>query len=64
MNDEHEGFKTIEIIAAVIVLAFVATVLFVFLSAIAGAVWWIVKMAILVVVLWLLIRWAARHARK
>ena len=64
MNDEHEGFKTSEIIAAVIVLAFVATVLFVFLSAIAGAVWWIVKMAILVVVLWLLIRWAARHARK
>jgi hypothetical protein len=63
MNDEHQGVKPIEVAAAVIVALFVVTVLFVFLSAIAGAVWWVIKLVILVAVLWLLIRWAARHSR-
>lgn len=46
-----------EIAAIVIVVAFLALVILVFMSSLVGAFWWTIKLVILVGVLGLIIRW-------
>jgi len=53
----------LEVAAVVIVVAFAVTVLFVFLSAIAGAIWWTIKLLLLVAVLYLVLRWAFNRSK-
>ena len=45
------------------IAVFVAVVLFGLFSAIAGLVWSIVKLVVLVVLLWVCVRWAMRRSR-
>ena len=59
----REGLGGLEVAAVVIVAVFLAVVLFGLFSAIAGLVWSMVKLLMLVVVLWLLVRWALRRSR-
>ncbi len=65
MSDtDKSGAGAIEIAAAVIVVAFAVTILFVIFSAIAGVVWWTIKMVILIVVLFVAVRWVLRRSTR
>lgn len=51
-----------EIAAGAIVVVFAIVVLFWLFGFIAGAVWWTIKTAVLILVLFLVVRWAYRRA--
>ncbi len=61
---DKSGMGTLEIVAIVIVVLFVAVVLFGFMNAIAGALWFVIKFAVLVGVLFLMVRWAFKRATR
>jgi len=63
-DTDKSGAGAIEIAAAVIVVAFAVTILFVIFSAIAGVVWWTIKMVILIVVLFVAVRWVLRRSTR
>ena len=65
MGDDEKGkLGIVEIAAVGVVALFAAAVLFVLFGAIAGAVWWTLKMAVLVLVLFVMVRWAFRRATR
>ena len=65
MGDDEKGkLGIVEIAAVGVVALFAAAVLFVVFHAIAGAVWWTLKMAVLVLVLFVMVRWAFRRATR
>jgi Flp pilus assembly protein TadB len=61
---DKSGMGTLEIVAIVIVVLFVGVVLFGFMNAIAGALWFVIKFAVLVGVLFLMVRWAFKRATR
>ena len=63
-DGDKSGMGTLEIAAIIIVVLFVAVVLFGFMNAIAGALWFIIKFVVLVGVLFLMVRWAFKRASR
>ena len=64
VEGDKSGMGTLEIAAIVIVVLFVAVVLFGFMNAIAGALWFVIKFVVLVGVLFLMVRWAFKRATR
>jgi|GEM_PF-888323 hypothetical protein len=63
MPDEGEGRgSAIEVLAVVVIAVFAITILFGLFSAITGAIWWAIKLAVLIAVLFFAIRWAWRRS--
>ena len=65
MASEEEGRGGgLETVAVAVIAVFVIAVLFGLISAITGLVWWIVKTAVLIGVLFLAVRWALRRSMR
>ena len=62
VEHEERGWGSLQIFSLGIVSLFLVFSLFFVLSALAGAVWWIIKFVLLVGLLWLVIRWAFRKS--
>jgi hypothetical protein len=60
--DEKKGLGGVEVASVVVVGVFAVVVLFWLFGFIAGAVWWAVKVAMLIAVLFLVVRWAIRRS--
>jgi len=63
-TEEERRGGGLETVAVVVIAVFVIAVLFGLFSAITGLVWWIVKTAVLIGVLFLAVRWALRRSMR
>jgi hypothetical protein len=63
-EDDNQGWGIGSLLALGVVLVFVAVVLFGFLSVLAGAIWTLLKVAALVVILLIILRWVARRTNR
>ena len=64
--DDHDKptWGTGSLVALGIVLIFLVTLLFGVLSALAGLVWTLIKVAVVMLVLWVVLRWAFKRSQR
>lgn len=64
MAGDDRGLGAIEGLSLVIIGVFAAVMVLWVFSWLAGAIWWAIKIAVLITVLVLLVRWAFRRASR
>ena len=63
-GNDTQGMGGVELASIVVVAVFAIVILFVVFSALAGAVWWAIKTAALIAILFLIVRWAFRRSTR
>jgi len=63
-SEKGSGVGLLEVGAVLVVGLFAVVLLFVLFGFIAGIVWWLIKIAVLVLVLFLIVRWAFKRASR
>jgi apolipoprotein N-acyltransferase len=63
-GNDKQGMGGVELVSIAVVAVFAIVLLFVVFSALAGAVWWAIKTAALIVILFLIVRWAFRRSTR